>query len=88
MKVKIKTWKTVSYWSWDGEDDGLCSICQNYFDGCCPLCKIPGDDCPLVWGKCRHAFHLHCIETWFKNSANGENCPLDRTRWVTATADD
>lgn len=29
------------------EEDDVCGICQNAFEGCCPNCKVPGDDCPL-----------------------------------------
>ena len=31
------------------------------FDGCPPDGKYPGDDSPVVWGVCTHAFHLQCI---------------------------
>lgn len=33
----------------DGEDDDddVCGICRVSYDGCCPDCKVPGDDCPL-----------------------------------------
>ena len=30
----------------DGEGD-VCGICRIPFEGCCPTCKMPGDDCPL-----------------------------------------
>ena len=30
----------------DGEGD-VCGICRVPFEGCCPQCKLPGDDCPL-----------------------------------------
>ncbi|KAI8823199.1 anaphase promoting complex subunit 11, partial [Fimicolochytrium jonesii] len=53
MKVHLKKYTAVATWSWDvGEigDEETCGICYNPFDGCCPDCKIPGDDCPL--GKC------------------------------------
>ena len=29
------------------EEEDLCGICQVAFEGCCPECKVPGDDCPL-----------------------------------------
>ncbi|TPX58313.1 hypothetical protein PhCBS80983_g03216 [Powellomyces hirtus] len=50
MKVTIKKWKAVAAWTWDvGEvgDEETCGICYNPFDGCCPDCRVPGDDCPL-----------------------------------------
>eukprot|EP00729_Bicosta_minor_P009938 gene9939-5148_t len=46
MKVKIKKWNAVATWRWEAKDD-TCGICRMPFDGCCPDCKIPGDDCPL-----------------------------------------
>lgn len=29
------------------EEDDVCGICRVAFDGCCPECRVPGDDCPL-----------------------------------------
>lgn len=29
------------------EDEDVCGICRVAYDGCCPDCKLPGDDCPL-----------------------------------------
>jgi anaphase-promoting complex subunit 11 len=31
----------------DDDDDEVCGICQSAFESCCPICKVPGDDCPL-----------------------------------------
>jgi hypothetical protein len=57
---------------WIANDD-TCGICRVAFDGCCPDCKLPGDDCPVVWGSCTHCFHIHCIMKWinqvFKSSS-------------------
>ncbi len=47
MKVKIKAWSAVATWRWDLPEDDVCGICQNHFDGTCPTCKYPGDDCSL-----------------------------------------
>ncbi|KAH8755267.1 anaphase-promoting complex subunit 11 RING-H2 finger-domain-containing protein [Hyaloscypha finlandica] len=47
MKVKIKKWNAVATWRWDIPDDDVCGICQVHFDGTCPTCKYPGDDCSL-----------------------------------------
>lgn len=41
--------------------DDVCGICRMPFDGCPPDGKFPGDDSPVVWGVCTHAFHLQCI---------------------------
>ncbi|KAL5096124.1 hypothetical protein RYX36_000451, partial [Vicia faba] len=46
MKVKILQWHAVASWTWDAQDE-TCGICRMAFDGCCPDCKLPGDDCPL-----------------------------------------
>jgi hypothetical protein len=34
----------------------------------------------LVWGKCGHVFHLHCITQWLLNEKG--TCPMDRSQWV------
>lgn len=47
MKVTIKEWNTVATWQWDIPEDDVCGICQVHFDGTCPTCKYPGDDCSL-----------------------------------------
>lgn len=58
MKVIINRWNAVAQWRWDVGQDGeaeidedseedLCGICRVSYDGCCPTCKVPGDDCPL-----------------------------------------
>ncbi|KAG4997380.1 hypothetical protein JHK82_028154 [Glycine max] len=41
-----KRWHAVASWTWDAQDE-TCGICRMAFDGCCPDCKLPGDDCPL-----------------------------------------
>ncbi|OLN86831.1 Anaphase-promoting complex subunit 11 [Colletotrichum chlorophyti] len=58
MKVKITRWNTVATWRWDIPEDDVCGICQVHFDGTCPTCKYPGDDCSLLSGKCGHNFHM------------------------------
>lgn len=47
MKVRIKTWNAVASWRWDVPEDDVCGICRVQFDGTCPNCRFPGDDCPL-----------------------------------------
>ena len=47
MKVVIKQWNGVATWRWDMPEDEVCGICRVQFDGTCPTCKYPGDDCAL-----------------------------------------
>lgn len=47
MKVKIKEWNAIATWHWDMPEDEVCGICRVQFDGTCPTCKFPGDDCSL-----------------------------------------
>ncbi|WZZ01279.1 hypothetical protein YC2023_073607 [Brassica napus] len=46
----IGQWHAVASWTWDAQDE-TCGICRMPFDGCCPDCKLPGDDCPLKNGN-------------------------------------
>ncbi|BBG96962.1 anaphase-promoting complex/cyclosome 11 [Prunus dulcis] len=80
MKVNILQWHAVASWTWDAQDE-TCGICRMAFDGCCPACKLPGDDCPLIWGACNHAFHLHCILKWVNSQTSQAHCPMCRREW-------
>ncbi|KAL1006026.1 hypothetical protein UPYG_G00066930 [Umbra pygmaea] len=80
MKVKIKEWNGVASWLWVANDDN-CGICRMPFNGCCPECKVPGDDCPLVWGQCSHCFHMHCILKWLNSQQVQQQCPMCRQEW-------
>jgi len=79
FKVDICEWKTVASWTWNAGDD-VCGICRSPFDGCAPDAKFPGDDCPVVWGVCSHAFHLQCINKWLSSQAESK-CPFCRQQW-------
>lgn len=58
-------------------------MCRLAFDGCCPDCKMPGDDCPIVWGECSHPFHMHCIVKWI-NSQVAKRCrPCEHALFLT-----
>jgi anaphase-promoting complex subunit 11 len=89
VKVRIQRFHSVAHWTWGSNTkDDVCSICQNAFEGVCPGVKYPGEDCPVVWGKCQHAFHLQCINTWLTSntttntSSNTKNsCPICRQEW-------
>uniref|UniRef100_A0A6N2N6P6 Anaphase-promoting complex subunit 11 n=2 Tax=Salix viminalis TaxID=40686 RepID=A0A6N2N6P6_SALVM len=78
--VNLKRWHAVASWTWDAQDE-TCGICRMAFDGCCPDCKLPGDDCPLIWGACNHAFHLHCILKWVNSQTSQAHCPMCRREW-------
>ena len=47
MKVIIKEWNAVASWRWDMPEDDVCGICRVQFDGTCPQCNYPGDECTL-----------------------------------------
>ncbi|GMP39757.1 hypothetical protein CsSME_00010467 [Camellia sinensis var. sinensis] len=76
----ICRWHSVASWTWGAQDE-TCGICRTAFDGCCPDCKFPGDDCPLIWGACNHAFHLHCILKWVNSQTPQAQCPMCRGEW-------
>jgi|TARA_B100000683_G_scaffold276862_2_gene332518 anaphase-promoting complex subunit 11 len=84
LALKIKTWHGVGAWTWGAGDVGdVCGICRIAFDGCPPDAKFPGDDSPVVWGECGHAFHLQCITKWLGGTAGREaaRCPICRGAW-------
>ncbi|WVQ82595.1 hypothetical protein IAT38_004725 [Cryptococcus sp. DSM 104549] len=67
----------------DDEDDDVCGICQAAFESTCPACSVPGDDCPLIWGRCTHVFHMHCLLKWLETESSKQQCPMDRRPWET-----
>nr|CAG8460136.1 10591_t:CDS:10 [Entrophospora candida] len=75
------SWNSVAYWRWDVSNEEVCGICRNLFDGCCPACRIPGDDCPLICGECTHVFHMHCLLKWLQTEGSRGMCPMDRGTW-------
>ncbi|XP_043714645.1 anaphase-promoting complex subunit 11-like [Telopea speciosissima] len=77
---KARWLHAVASWTWDAQDE-TCGICRMAFDGCCPNWKLPGDDCPLIWGACNHAFHLHCILKWVNSQTPQAHCPMCRREW-------
>ncbi|KAI8900654.1 anaphase-promoting complex subunit 11 [Globomyces pollinis-pini] len=84
LKVKIHSWREVAVWKWN-VDEEVCGICQGPFEGTCPGCKVPGNDCPLLWGECTHVFHMHCILKWLATPASKGLCPMDRMEWKDKT---
>ncbi|KAJ8330407.1 hypothetical protein BDV3_003110 [Batrachochytrium dendrobatidis] len=83
LQITIHNWRSVAEWRWAvvPDDDDVCAICMNPYESCCPKCKLPGDDCPLVIGVCTHVFHIHCIEEWIETN-DPPTCPKDRTSWA------
>ena len=80
IDVRIKSYRAVAHWTWNANDD-VCGICQAAFEGVCPGVKFPGEDCPVVWGKCGHAFHLQCVSKWLGQAAAKNSCPICRQEW-------
>jgi anaphase-promoting complex subunit 11 len=80
IKVRLKRFHAVAAWSWNANDH-VCGICQSPFEGVCPGVKYPGEDCPVVWGKCGHAFHLQCVSKWLGQAASKNSCPICRQEW-------
>jgi anaphase-promoting complex subunit 11 len=92
MKVTIKSPNPSTHsleafligkWTWKGEEE-VCGICKSELDGTSPESEYPGDDCPVVWGKCTHPFHLTCIMKWLTSQEQqnlDQNCPVCRRKW-------
>jgi anaphase-promoting complex subunit 11 len=80
LRVSIHRFHGVAQWSWNANDD-VCGICQTAFEGTAPGVKYPGEDCPVVWGKCGHAFHLQCVSKWLQQPASRNSCPICRQEW-------
>ncbi|KAI5957350.1 APC11 [Candida jiufengensis] len=89
MKVKVVKWTGYCTWHWDlasstnsdgsGYVEDTCGICRVSFDGACPTCKYPGDECPVILGSgCTHNFHLHCIFKWLEQESSKGLCPMCR----------
>jgi len=79
LRVSIKRWHGIAHWTWNcGETDDVCGICQSEYEGVAPGGKFPGDECPVVWGKCHHCFHLQCINKWLETKTT---CPICRSEW-------
>ena len=79
LRVKITRWHALARWTWNASDGEVCGICQGSFEGCAPGVKYPGDESPVVWGKCGHPFHLQCVSTWLESG--NSTCPFCRSEW-------
>ena len=77
IKVRVVHWHGVAQWKWKVDEED-CGICKQPFDATCPRCKMPGDECPPVFGQCNHFFHMHCVMKWLQQK---DSCPLCRQPW-------
>jgi hypothetical protein len=34
-----------------------------------------------AWGRCSHAFHLHCVLKWLDTEHANNKCPICRQNW-------
>jgi len=60
LKVRIQRFHSVAKWTWNaGSEDEVCGICQSPYEGVAPGVKYPGDECPVVYGKCGHAYVIY-----------------------------
>ncbi|GIQ91431.1 hypothetical protein KIPB_014682, partial [Kipferlia bialata] len=66
LDIQIEEVTPLAYWTWDSKDEE-CHICSNLLDTPCPECNMPGDDCGILFGRCNHVFHGHCITEWNKD---------------------
>lgn len=80
MKVTIKEWNAVATWRWDMPDDDVCGICRVQFDGTCPTCKFPGDDCSLC--MLQYRIWSSRTETDMDSIQCSENVAIPFTWWV------
>lgn len=73
----ISSIKVCKYSKRDGVVEGTdCSVCLSEFEEEEMLRLLP---------KCRHAFHLSCIDTWLRSHTN---CPVCRAPVVAVSGDD
>ena len=65
LKVRVQRFHGVAKWTWNaGSEDEVCGICQSAYEGVAPGVKYPGDECPVVYGKCGHAYVVFCKSTF------------------------
>ena len=71
MKVTIKEWNAVATWRWDMPEDDVCGICRVQFDGTCPTCKYPGDECALCM-----VLYYNLSISWLNGTSNWQMWPF------------
>ena len=78
-RFEVKQWNAIGLWSYDMNTD-ICAICKENIHSPCIECtantvSIPTIEmaerdekikkmCTVAFGKCKHAFHWHCIDKW------------------------
>jgi hypothetical protein len=83
IKIEVCDLKFMAQWGYNIQNnhDSKCTICQS------PLI-IPSVEelnkgklkSNVLLGKCGHAFHADCINTWIQKGS--VTCPIDRTPWA------
>lgn len=68
-------------WQWK-PDVEKCAICGNHLPEKCNLCIASIDsvgDCLISTGRCKHAYHKHCLGVWLQSAST---CPYCQADWV------
>lgn len=82
-RFRVRKWSPVALWAYNLTVDD-CAICRNHIMDKCIECQSTQEtsnreeNCIIVWGKCSHVFHLHCISRWLNTR---KVCPLDNSKW-------
>ena len=66
VKVEVSKFHPV-YIARTNDPNEECTMCRRKIVESCIDCFLAGKGpelCPYVTGKCRHRFHLHCIQGW------------------------
>ncbi|GLJ23593.1 hypothetical protein SUGI_0446810 [Cryptomeria japonica] len=69
---EIKQWNAVAFWAWELVSES-CPFCRNLLGEACISCQVSSgsstrEECIVAWGKCHHAFHVHCINLWWRRA--------------------
>ena len=79
FKVTFKKWTAVAVWKWiTPNDETECGICRLPFEGCCPDCKFPGDDCALGGCGLTVQFPFHTDRAVDGRGPDPVPCPTGR----------
>ena len=71
FRVRFKKWWAVAVWKWiTPNDETECGICRLPFEGCCPDCKFPGDDCALG-RRVQMGVGTTTLTTWLPTQCRG-----------------